>query len=156
LLVNDDRNPSYKIAWLCIFMAFPISGHIMFALWGNLFSKRRMEKKIVNSISQKSSTHLKDDPKVRKEFEKKYPHENRISLYLEKQQFPLFKNNAINYYPFGQDVFEAVFEDIKNAKKFIFLNFFIVGEGALWDMLYPILKDKVKEGVEVKFMYDDF
>ncbi len=56
----------------------------------------------------------------------------------------------------GEDVFEDIFRDILEAKKFILINFFIVAEGALWDMLHEVLLKKVEEGVEVVFIYDDF
>ena len=56
----------------------------------------------------------------------------------------------------GEDAFEAIFADLLKAERFILLNFFIVAEGALWDRLHEILLQKMKEGVKVYFMYDDF
>ena len=49
---------------------------------------------------------------------------------------PLYRNNKANIYSMGEDVFEDIFRDILEAKKFILINFFIVAEGALWDMLH--------------------
>ena len=155
-LVNSYRNSSYKIAWLCTFMIFPITGHIMFLLWGNRLSKKRMEKKITKFIDVNSSIYLAQLDGLREEFANKYPNQNSISIYLENHQFPLYKNNKLKYYPFGEEVFKDIFEEIKNAKKFVFVNFYIVAQGVLLDELYSILCQKVKEGVEVKFMYDDF
>ena len=62
---------------------------------------------------------------------------------------PLYRNNKAKYYSMGEDVFEDIFRDILEAKKFILINFFIVAEGALWDMLHEVLLKKVEEGVEV-------
>lgn len=155
-LVNVYRNSSYKIAWLCIFMIFPITGHIMFFLWGNRFSRKRLEKKITKYLTLKSCEYLSQEEGIREEFADKYPNQNKISVYLENHQFPLFKNNKLKYYPFGEDAFKDIFEDIKNAKKFVLINFYIVAQGLLLDELFLILSEKVKEGVEVKFMYDDF
>ena len=49
-----------------------------------------------------------------------------------------------------------MFADLERAKKYVFIEFFIVAEGAIWDKMHDILKRKIEEGVEVKFLYDDF
>lgn len=155
-LVNVYRNSSYKIAWLCIFMIFPISGHIMFLLWGNRLSRKRMEKKITKSMIKHNDKYLNQEEGLREEFIKNHPNQNNLSVYMENHQFPLYKNNKLKYYSFGDHVFKDILEDIKNAKKFVLVNFFIVAQGILLDELVDLLVQKVEEGVEVKFMYDDF
>lgn len=156
ILVNDNRSSSYKLAWVFILMIFPFTGHIMFALWGNLFSKKRMEKKIVKHITQTNSELFVNEKELREEFANKHPGENRISQYLENNQLPLFKNNSLTYYPTGEEIFEDIIKDIKKAEKYILINFFIVAEGVLWDKIHKILLERIDAGVEVKFMYDDF
>ena len=56
----------------------------------------------------------------------------------------------------AEEAFEAIFDEIENAEKFILLNFYIVGEGALWDRMHKALLTKINEGVKVLFLYDDF
>lgn len=153
-LVNDDRNVSYKIGWICIIAAFPVTGHIMFMLWGNRRGKRI--DKIVLSKLARGYNYLKQDPDVVKDFEKHYPDLLRMTKYLQNNHFPLFKNNRVEYYPMAEEAFEAIFEEIGNAKRFILLNFFIIGEGALWNRMHEALLSKIKEGVKVFFLYDDF
>jgi len=154
-LVNDNRNSSYKIGWICIILILPLTGHIMYALWGKGDATKKIDKKILKSISNGNQYYSYDDA-LTEEFAKKYPTKSRMSRYMESQHFPLFKNNQINYYPMGENTFDAIFGDIKNAKKFILINFFIVGEGVLWSNMHDLLLQKIKEGVQVKFMYDDF
>ncbi len=154
-LVNDNRSPSYKISWICIVLILPFTGHIMYALWGKAGSKRKIEKQVMAKMTH-GAQYLHYDADLAKEYAGKYPTKSRMSRYMESQRFPLFKNNQIQYYPMGEDTFEAIFEDIKNAGKFILINFFIVGEGVLWDNMHKLLLAKIKEGVHVKFMYDDF
>jgi cardiolipin synthase len=79
-----------------------------------------------------------------------------MTRYLETNGFPLYKNNKVEYYPMGQDVFEAIFEEIEKAERFVLINFFIVGEGVLWDRLHKLLLKKINQGVRVLFLYDDF
>lgn len=154
-LVNDNRSPSFKLGWICIVLILPITGHIMYALWGKTGSKKKIEKKVLAKLNH-GYQYYHYDTELAQEYEKKYPTKSRMSRYLESQHFPLFKNNHINYYPMGEDVFEAIFKDIRNAEKFVLINFFIIAEGVLWRKIHELLLDKIKEGVEVKFMYDDF
>ena len=79
-----------------------------------------------------------------------------MSRYMVSEGSYLQKNNKASYYEMGEDALEDLFEDLEKAKHFIFIEFFIVAEGALWDKLYEILKRKIDEGVCVKFLYDDF
>jgi len=152
-LINDDRNVSYKIAWICIIAAFPVTGHIMFMLWGN--KRRKKIDKIVLSKLARGYNYLNQDPGVVKEFEKQYPDLLRLTTYLQNNHFPLYKNNQVEYYPMAEEAFEAIFEEIKKAEKFILMNFFIIGEGALWDRMHEALLARIKEGVRVLFLYDD-
>lgn len=155
VLVNDTRSPSYKISWICIALAFPISGHIMFLLWGGQNSKKKLDTNIQRIMSHGQSF-LNHDTSLEKKFYEEHPKETRISKYMSGQGFPLYSNNEIEYYPMGEDAFEVIFKELENAKNFILIDFFIVAEGAIWDKLHEILLKKVKEGVEVKFLYDDF
>lgn len=153
-LINDNRNTSYKIGWICIITALPITGHIMFFLWGN---GRR--SKIDNGILMKlkrGAEFLEFKPEVTSQFAMKYPTKSRMAKYLESNSFPLYRNNKVDYYPMGEDAFEAIFEELEKAEKFILINFFIVAEGALWDRMHKLLKQKMNEGVRVMFLYDDF
>jgi len=153
-LVNDHRNSSYKISWICIIAAFPITGHIMFMLWGNRRG-RKIELKALAKLNHGSES-LEYNAEVLNEFAKTYPTKSRMTRYLESNSFPLYKNNTVEYYPMGEDAFEAIFEEINKAEKFVLLNFFIVGEGVLWDRMHALLIKKIKDGVRVLFMYDDF
>ncbi len=153
-LVNDNRNASYKISWVCIIAALPITGHIMFMLWGNRRGKK-IEKGILTKL-QRGTQYLEYSPEVVKQFTERYPTKSRMARYLESNTFPLYKNNKVDYYPMGEDAFDAIIDEIEKAQKFILINFFIVGEGVLWNRIHEKLLRKLKEGVEVLFLYDDF
>lgn len=153
-LVNESGSPSYKIAWICIVLILPISGHLMYILWGKSGTKNKLNRKIM-SIIQEGHKYAKETTDVQ-EFYRKRPQQARMSKYLSEEGFPLYKNNHITYFSMAEDAFEKMFEDIDSAKHFILINFFIVAEGGLWDQMHEILLRKRKEGVEIKFMYDDF
>ncbi|MGF7145722.1 cardiolipin synthase [Anaerotaenia torta] len=153
-LVNGNRNASYKISWICIIAALPVTGHIMFLLWGNR-RRKKIDKEILRRL-RRGAENLECNPEVVKAFSEKYPTKSRMARYLESNTFPLYKNNKVDYYPMGEDVFEAIFDEIEKAEQFVLLNFFIIGEGALWSRLHELMLRKIKEGVRVMFLYDDF
>lgn len=79
----------------------------------------------------------------------------QLAYYLSNQLgFPTYRNTEVEYFPLGEDKFRAMTGELKKARKFIFLEYFIVEEGRMWNTILDILKEKVREGVEVRFMYD--
>ena len=79
----------------------------------------------------------------------------QLSYYLSHQLgFPTYRNTEVEYFPVGADKFASMIKELEKAEKFIFMEYFIVEEGIMWDTILEILKRKVNEGVEVRFMYD--
>lgn len=154
ILINDNRNVSYKISWICIIASFPITGHIMYMLWGNNRIKK-LDRLILQKLAR-GYEYLKQEEDVVRDFESMYPDMLRMTTYLKTNHFPLYRNNSVEYYPMAEEAFEAIFNEIDKAKKFILVNFFIVGEGVLWDRMHKALLSKIKSGVRVLFLYDDF
>ena len=154
ILINDNRNVSYKISWICIIAAFPVTGHIMYILWGNNRIKK-LDKIILIKLAR-GYEYLVQDPKVVQDFDDHYPDMLRMTTYLQTNHFPLYRNNQVEYYPMAEEAFKAIFSEIDRAEKFILMNFFIVGEGALWDRMHQSLLAKINNGVRVLFLYDDF
>jgi len=155
MLVNENRNSSYKLGWIIIVLVLPLTGHIMYVLWGKEDSKQKIEKKVLAKFRRAEKLLIYNKETV-EGFKKKYPTKSRMVRYMESEHFPLTKNNKIQYFPMGDDVFEDIIQEIQNAEKFILMNFFIVAEGALWDKIHEELKKRIDEGIEVRFMYDDF
>ena len=67
----------------------------------------------------------------------------------------IFTNTKQTYFSSGEKYHESLLKDLQNAKKFIYLEYFIIEEGEFWNSILDILKEKVKEGVEVKVAFDD-
>ena len=69
--------------------------------------------------------------------------------------YPAWKNTTVEYFPVGEKMFDAMLKDLQAAKHYIYLEYFIIAEGVMWDMILEILERKVKEGVDVRLIYDD-
>ena len=155
-LVNKKQSPSFRIAWISIVLLLPISGFVLYYLWGREGGKKKqLDEHILRQISY-GQNFLIQDGKIAEEYVEKHPVAGRMVKYMISEGFPLTAGNDVKYYPMGEDAFEDIIEALEQAKEYIFIDFFIVAEGALWDQIHKILKRKLEEGVEVKFLYDDF
>ncbi len=153
-IINKDINPAYKIAWLIPIFTFPVFGsttYLFFAQNGFVANIRMSMATTVSSFHYLMSKHENVLDEI-----------SDIDAYIQSRymeryaNFPVYKHTKPTYYPTGESFFEDFLVDLKNAKKFIFLEFFIIEEGYLWNSILDILEQKVKEGVDVRLIYDDF
>jgi len=154
-IVLNRKNPSYKIAWIAVILLVPVLGLVFYAMWGR-GSYPNKNKKVLPEIAQMTVPLYRHSKETEKQLERLYPNQERIMRYLHNAGFPVYKETAVKYFEMGDAFFPALIEDIKKAKKFVFLEFYILSEGDLWQEIYAVLKDKVAEGVEVRILYDDF
>ena len=101
--------------------------------------------------SQKENQkYLIQDSKIRDEFKEN----SRIRYLSDFSDYPVTKNNEVKYYSLGEEMFEDIIKELKKAQKYIFLEFFIISPGKLWNSILEILKEKAASGVDVRIMYD--
>lgn len=155
-LVNKNQSPSFRIAWISIVLLLPISGFVLYFLWGREGGKKKtLDRYIMEQVSY-GQKFVMQDKAVYEEYVEENPVAGRMVKYMVNEGFALTKNNEVTFYSMGEEAFEDIFYALENAREYIFINFFIVAEGALWDKIYEILKRKAETGVEIKFLYDDF
>ncbi|MCR5829514.1 MAG: cardiolipin synthase [Lachnospiraceae bacterium] len=154
-LINKRTDESFKIGWLILISVLPIAGVLMYLVWGRSSVFRKIRKKHMK-YSGMVKSQVGNEVDTLEMFSKENAKHSGICKLLTSEGYPVYKNNRLTYYSSGEDAFAAVLEDIVEAKEFIFLSFFIVAEGALWESIKPILTEKAKYGVKIRFLYDDF
>lgn len=154
ILCKPD-NPSYKLAWVIPIMLVPVFGGLFYLIFGNkTLGKKR--KEALNLFANHQSHHFDSLHDSNEELLELNPMLYRQSEYIQRVSgFPLYKNTQAEYFPLGEAKWEALMRELKNAKKFIFMEYFIIERGKMWNPIFEILKQKAAEGVVVKFMYDD-
>ncbi len=144
-LVSSDGDPNYKISWIIPILLFPLFGGIFYLF----YRQRNISNKVIDE-------HLKID-QDRKHF---IPTENisdlRTAHYLNTLNWPSYDQTKTEFLSSGEIMFQRMKQDLLNAQSFIFLEFFIIKKGVMWDELLTILKDKTSNGVDVKLIFDDF
>lgn len=153
-IMNGRDNPAFKLVWIIVILALPIFGTPLY-----LFVEFQLGSKWTNSRLQKmhqySQKYWSQDQEVLANLEKEDPKMARLVNYVNRYGgFPVYQNTEVTYFASGEEKFERLQEELKKAKHFIFMEYFIVAKGYMWDTILEILKAKVKEGVEVRFMYD--
>ncbi|MDQ2088090.1 cardiolipin synthase [Herbivorax sp. ANBcel31] len=155
-IINDKINPSYKIVWIIPIVLFPIFGGLFYLFFGGKkLSKKNRKKMAANT--EKILKSLKTQSKNLDEIGEKNENLVVLSRYIQDYGFfPPFKNTISEYLPLGERKFERLKEELKKAERYIFLEYFIINEGVMWDSILDILLEKVRRGVEVRIIYDDF
>lgn len=153
-IVSRDRNPSFTIAWMLVIFLLPVFGHLLYLIWGRRNSKNRNYSRI-RAAHRRAAGYLKDDGPAHANLAGAAPSRKRFARYLSGAGYPLHQNTECTYYPLGELQFDAMCADMENAEKFIFLEYFILHSGELWERVRDILIRKAKAGVEIRIMYDD-
>ena len=155
-IVNREENPEYKIPWLVFIFILPVWTITFFLIFGKT-KLRKKDVKIVEPtkklLEDRAKIHEEENQAVLSEIDEEY---QGVFNYLRwATKLDITKNNRITYYKNGEEFFPDMVEALKTAKKFIFIEFFIVARGKWWDKIHEVLVQKAKEGVEVRLIYDD-
>ncbi len=156
VIVNRQSNPSHKIAWIIFILVFPVFGISVFLLWGGGRVPPHLRKRM-----QKCESHylpfLKEEDRVKERLLYYDIFHSRQAQYLSRESgYPVYGKTYSEYLAPGEKIFEKMLEELSLAENYIFLEFFILAEGYMWEQIYIILKEKVKSGVEVRVIFDDF
>ena len=154
-VVYKDIRPHTKLSWIFLILFLPFVGCPCYFLFG----RSEMTKKNRVQIAQ-----------LQKMVEPMRTQENLVNEYLKKVDsiaykqmclpqnvgtYPVYMEKDSTYYKVGDDMFVDMLEDIKNAKDFIFLEYFIMKQGVMFDTLVEVLAERAQAGVHVRLIYDD-
>lgn len=154
-IVSRWMNPSYKLAWTFIILMSPVLGLLIYFVFGRSELTKRTKVKLAR-VHEEIVPLLVQNPDYQKELEEIDPIVASQSAYLSDwAQFPVYKKTATEYYPCGEEMFPKMLEAMEGAKEYIFLEYFILEYGIMFDRVIEVLERKVKEGVDVRLIYDD-
>ncbi|MFI3284521.1 MAG: cardiolipin synthase, partial [Erysipelotrichaceae bacterium] len=151
-IINDQSNPAFKLAWVLPVLVFPVVGGFLYLFIETNFGGKTFNKN-VQQILNDTKFLLKTKDEVRNQLKEKPL--NTLSTYIENVSgFPVYQNTTLEYFPLGEAKFAAMKQELSLAKEFIFLEYFIIQEGIMWNEILAVLVKKAAEGVDVRVMYD--
>ena len=155
-IVNRRGNPSYKMAWIAFILIVPIFGITVFMLFGGSRVMPHLKKKM-RDCEAYYLPYLKNDETVQSELKyDDYSHSRQAEYLSRESGYPLYKNTSVEYLSPGEVFLPRFIEELESAQKYIFLEFFIVAEGEMFDAVYSVLRRKAAEGLDVRLLFDDF
>lgn len=153
-ILNTRSDPSAKLTWIILVMAFPVFGTLLY-LYTEFEIGHRSLRDRIEKIVDSTKTKIPPEYEVFESFRKTDPCAVSVAGYLENVgSFPVFDKTKVSYLPLGEDTFDEMLFQLEKARHFIFLEYFIIDEGIMWGKILEILAEKVKEGVDVRVMYD--
>lgn len=150
-----EENASYKIGWIILIMTLPVFGGLFYLLFGNKRPSGFMRLRLLRS-HERIHPLLPKSKEVLDKLKKEDDRAHGTAKYVaKKNDFPLYEKTDVKYYPVGEEMFSDMIKVMEKAKHFIYLEYFIVEEGLMWNRMLEVLSGKVKEGVDVRMIYDD-
>lgn len=170
-LILENRDPSKTLIWILIFMLFPVVGILIYSILGRNIRKIKMNKtyKMASNMKRENLLFNLDEMKDLAQGqssmikEGKLPYSENIdfrvlrvvSLLLNTGIFPFTINNNIQIYIDGNEKFNSLIKDIRNAKDHIHLEYFIIKDSSIGKKIKNELIEKAKEGIKIRIIYDD-
>lgn len=154
LIFIERKDPSTTWAWLMIMIVLPGLGFIIYLLLGQNFSRARLfkEKKEFDTIKRRELS--KDFTSKEHEHIGGEQYLDLIRMNYTHSGARCTYNNEVDVYYNGVDKFTQLIKDLKNAKKFIHIQYYIIRPDRLGKKIMSILEEKAAEGVEVRFLVD--
>ncbi len=155
-IISRDMNPAYKLSWCVFILVMPITGGLMYLFLGRHHTPRRTLKKL-KKVADSSQVLLNlTNAQILSERATLNPTGHSCAdLVLNSASYPVFDNTKTKYYPLGDDFFPDLIADLRSAREFVFLEYFIIEPGEIWSEIEPVLLDRAAHGVDVRLIYDD-
>lgn len=154
VLTRKDKS-AFKLTWIFLILLFPIFGGLFYWLFHSQHTSKGLSKRLqkIDREGRESFYLVKDG--YEKACQAAPEHKAEMRYLQTFSGFPVYQNTQTEYYPLGEVALPAMLEEMEKAESYIFLEYFIIEEGEMWDAMLEVLKGKAAQGVDVRLIYDD-
>ena len=154
-IIAKQEDPEFKIPWIVGMLLLPLFVSVIYIIFGN-HGLRKKDKKLIEANKQAYDQYCLISSKRQERYKQELERAAGTFNYINSTT-GLFatKHNNVTYYKNGETFFPDFIEGLKQAKEFIFMEFFIIADGKEWSAVQEVLKQKAQEGVDIKIIYDD-
>lgn len=158
IIFFQRKEPQSVWTWLLLLYFIPILGFVFYLFLGTDMHKQKMFriKEIEDQLNE--AIRKQEFSLQNKELERRNPgiaeYSDLVMYNLEASGAVLTDDNDITIFTDGNDKFEALMEDMRNAHKYIHIQYYIIKNDVLFQRIKDILIEKAAEGVEVRILYD--
>ena len=151
VIISENRNPIKTITWIMVLIFLPIIGLVIYAFFGQDYTKRRtISKRMYSKIKKRPLAELHSSELV------DYPsqHVQLIKLLRNSNQAHLLYGSSVDFFIAGRDKFDALFRDIDNAIEHIHIEYYVWDDDTVGNQLKDLLIAKSAEGVKIRVIVD--
>ena len=153
-ILNTRGNPTVKLSWCIVVAVLPAFGALLY-LYVQIDLGHRLEQKLIGHTVNESLTYVPEQPELMEKLRREDKDLYNLAHYIRANAgTPVGENTDVRYFPLGEDKFAEMLVQLEQAQRFIFMEYFAVGEGYMWNSILEILARKAGQGVEVRVMYD--
>lgn len=154
-VINKNESPEFKLPWLAILLIFPLFGTAVYVLFANSKMPLKQFGRMVDAACR-CNGYMRLTPESNAEILGFLADYSGIECYLRKASFSRgYLHNRTKYFPSGEEFYKDLLAGLEKAERFIFMEYFIIDCGKMWEGISEILARKAAAGVEVRVMYDD-
>jgi cardiolipin synthase len=155
-IVSKKGNPSYKITWIAYILIFPLIGGLVYLVWGGGRVFPHVKRQMIK-FSRGCSKFIKQDKDVKSRLiYDDLLHARQANFLTKSCDLPVYDGTETKFLAPGERAFSVILEELKKAEKYIFIEFFILAEDSMWSEILEVLRERIKNGVEVRLIFDDF
>lgn len=154
-IINSKMIVEGKLIWVIIFLMFPLFGMVIYRMF--VWNKAPLRnRKYFNQVKYKVQMMSKNDVVENSNLQEKLgKYYGQFEYVRRSTNLKIYENTKVDFLPTGEKFYDELLENLKKAKTYIFMEYFIIERGVMWNEILNVLKQKVKEGVDVRVMYDD-
>jgi len=150
--ISRPQDSGYKLLWVFLILLFPVFGGMFYLIFNRQQASRKLGKRI-HAIHEKTRSCFL--PGACEAIQQAQERPGQPTYLQEHCGYPAYPNTKTNYYSPGEEFCQALLADLSRAERYIFLEYFIISQGELWERVLSILTEKVKSGTDVRVIYDD-
>lgn len=158
LLMRRDKS-AYKLSLVFLILLLPVFGGAFYWIFHFQTTSVGFRRRLAQLQRASQNAYLlseKESDTAFKDAVENHPENRKLLRYMNQSTpYPVYRNTETRYYPTGCEMLDDMLQDLKNAKHYIFLEYFIIAPGVMWDSILDVLLERVKAGVDVRIIYDD-
>lgn len=153
-IFNRPENPEYKLAWVIPILIFPLFGGMLYIFYRLQASIKHLRFRLL-AILEATHPLLQQNPETMERLlEESHGAQSQANYLFQDAGYPVYQNTTTEYLSTGEIKFARLKDELSKAQHYIFLEYFIIQEGIMWDSILEILEEKVKKGVDVRLLFD--
>lgn len=156
VIINSDDNPAFKLTWMLPMCLIPIFGAVLYLLVQINPARHGIKKGLHKRIFETAEYLGANENVVQRMWEENIPITDLTYYIQHVNGFPAYDRTRVTYFANGEEKLADLIPEMEKAEKFIFLEYFIINPGQVWDKVLAVLKKKAAQGVEIRLMYDGF